>query len=213
MGKDINSAQYNFSPDELAYIQNNYIHLDHDQTWSGSAGGAYTFNPDSRTPTRVSADLLVQSGLRASTATIPNGVALPTYATVNLSAVQQLRPGTQLRLDILNVADATYRDSQRHRRRRRRAAVWHPADNPGGDHAAVLMVLAACADGARPANRVTRRDAPQTTGLAPPSMLIAVPVVKPAWSLHRKQAMAANSSALPIRPIGTLAPILAANSS
>jgi outer membrane receptor protein involved in Fe transport len=108
MGKDIDSAQFNFAPDELAYIQNNFIHLDHDQTWSGSAGGAYTFNPDSTRPTRVSADLLVQSGLRASTATVPNGVALPTYATVNLSAVQQLRPGTQIRLDILNVADATY---------------------------------------------------------------------------------------------------------
>ena len=106
--KNINSAQFNFAPDELAYIQNNFIHLDHDQTWSGSAGGAYTFNQDSTRPTRVSADLLVQSGLRASTATVPNGVALPTYATVNLSAVQQLRPGTQLRLDILNMADATY---------------------------------------------------------------------------------------------------------
>jgi outer membrane receptor protein involved in Fe transport len=108
MGKNINSAQFNFAPDELAYIQNNFIHLDHDQTWSGSAGGAYTFNPDSTRPTRVSADLLVQSGLRASTATVPNGVALPTYATVNLSAVQQLRPGTHLRLDILNLADETY---------------------------------------------------------------------------------------------------------
>ena len=108
MGKEINSAQYNFSANELAYIQSNFIHLDHDQTWSGSAGGAYTFNQDSAKPTRVSADLLVQSGLRASTATIPNGVALPTYATMNLSAVQQLRPGTQLRLDVLNLADATY---------------------------------------------------------------------------------------------------------
>jgi outer membrane receptor protein involved in Fe transport len=108
MGKDINSAQFNFAPDELAFIQNNFIHLDHDQTWSGSAGGAYTFNQDSTRPTRVSADLLVQSGLRASTATVPNGVALPTYATMNVSAVQQLRPGTQLRLDILNLADATY---------------------------------------------------------------------------------------------------------
>ena len=108
VGKDINAAQFNFSSDELAYIQGNFIHLDHDQTWSGSAGGAYTLNQDSVMPTRVSADLVLQSGLRASTATVPNGVALPTYATVNLSAVQQLRPGTQLRLDILNLADATY---------------------------------------------------------------------------------------------------------
>jgi outer membrane receptor protein involved in Fe transport len=108
MGKDINSAQYNFSPDELAFIQSNFIHLDHDQIWSASGGGAYTLNKDTTRPTRVSVDLLVQSGLRASTATIPNGIALPSYATMNLSAVQQLRPGTQLRLDVLNVADTTY---------------------------------------------------------------------------------------------------------
>jgi outer membrane receptor protein involved in Fe transport len=108
MGKDINSAQFNFSPDELAFIQNNFIHLDHDQLWSASGGGAYTFHKDSARPTRLSVDLLVQSGLRASTATIPNGVALPSYATMNLSAVQQLRPGTQLRFDVLNVADTTY---------------------------------------------------------------------------------------------------------
>jgi outer membrane receptor protein involved in Fe transport len=108
MGKNINSAQYNFSPDELAFIQNNFIHLDHDQIWSASGGGAYTFNRDSSRPTRVSFDLLVQSGLRASSATIPNGIALPSYATMNLSAVQQLRTGTQLRFDVLNVADTTY---------------------------------------------------------------------------------------------------------
>ena len=108
IGKNINSAQFNFAPDELAFIQNNFIHLDHDQTWTGSAGGAYTFRSDSLTPTRVSTDLVVQSGLRASTPTVPNGVALPTYATVNLSAVQTLRPGTTLRLDVLNLFDASY---------------------------------------------------------------------------------------------------------
>ena len=41
------------SPDELAFIGNNYIHLDHDQTWSGSAGAAYTLNMDTQHPTRV----------------------------------------------------------------------------------------------------------------------------------------------------------------
>jgi outer membrane receptor protein involved in Fe transport len=108
MGKDINSAQYNFSATELAYIADNYIHLDHDQTWSGSAGVAYMFNPDSPRRTRVSADLLVQSGLRASTPTIPNGATLPAYTTANFSVVQRLRPGTDLRLDVLNFADARY---------------------------------------------------------------------------------------------------------
>ncbi len=107
MGKDIDSAQFNFSAADLAFIQNNYIHLDHDQTWSGSAGAAYVFNPDSTHPTRVSADLLVQSGLRAAGGA-PNGIALPSYATANLSVVQRIDTRTDVRLDILNVADTSY---------------------------------------------------------------------------------------------------------
>jgi hypothetical protein len=107
MGKDINSAQYNFSAADLAFIQDNFIHLDHDQTWSGSAGAAYTLRQDSPYPTRVSVDLLVQSGLRADGG-VPNGIALPSYATANLSLVQRVGTGTNLRLDVLNVADAVY---------------------------------------------------------------------------------------------------------
>jgi hypothetical protein len=108
LGTDIVSAQFNFAPDELAFIGSNYIHLDHDQTWDGSAGAAYTLNRDSDYPTRFSVDALLQSGLRASTATVPNGIALPTYGVVNLSVVQRLRTGTELRLDMLNVGDTVY---------------------------------------------------------------------------------------------------------
>ncbi|HEY4043827.1 MAG TPA: hypothetical protein VGM32_18540 [Rhodopila sp.] len=64
MGKDINPAQYNSSACELAFTRNNWIHRDHDQLWSASAGGAYIFNKDSVRPTRVSVDLPVQVGLR-----------------------------------------------------------------------------------------------------------------------------------------------------
>jgi outer membrane receptor protein involved in Fe transport len=108
MGKDIVSAQNNFSADELAYIANNWIHLDHDQKWTGSAGIAYTANMDSEYPARMSIDATVQSGLRASTPTVPNGVALPTYGVVNMSVVQKLASRTELRLDILNIGDNTY---------------------------------------------------------------------------------------------------------
>jgi outer membrane receptor protein involved in Fe transport len=108
MGKDINSAQFNFSMAELSYIQGAYIFLDHDQTWTGSAGAAYTFHQDSQYPTRVSADLLVQSGLRASTSTVPNGAELPAYTTMNLSVVQRIGSRAEARLDLLNLADATY---------------------------------------------------------------------------------------------------------
>ena len=65
MGKDIVSAQYNFSAAELAFIADNWIHLDHDQIWTGSGGIAYTANRDSQHPTRISVDAIVQSGLRA----------------------------------------------------------------------------------------------------------------------------------------------------
>ena len=54
----------------------------------------------------------MQSGLRASTAAVPNGAALPSYAVLNLAAVQDLAVGvgrgTSLRLDVLNVLDAKY---------------------------------------------------------------------------------------------------------
>ena len=41
MGKDIVTSQFNFSADELAYIQNHYIHLDHEQAATASAGVSY----------------------------------------------------------------------------------------------------------------------------------------------------------------------------
>ena len=91
IGKDIDTAQFNFSADDLAYIQQHYIHLDHDQAWTGSAGAAYTAFQASDHPARLSATLLAGSGLRADGA-VPNGRALPGYATVNLSATQTLQP-------------------------------------------------------------------------------------------------------------------------
>jgi outer membrane receptor protein involved in Fe transport len=112
MGTHIISAQFNFGLDELAYIAQHYIHLDHDQTWTASAGAAYTFNKDTKYQTRVSVDFIAQSGLRASTPTVPNGASLPEYAAVNASIVQKLDlgigQGTELRLDVLNIGDAVY---------------------------------------------------------------------------------------------------------
>lgn len=111
IGKDIVSVQFNFSPDDLAYIANHWIHLDHDQRWTGSAGAAYTWHKGSDHPTLFSVDMTEQSGLRAST-TIPNGIALPSYLVFNASVVQKLDLGlrypTQFRLDILNIGDTLY---------------------------------------------------------------------------------------------------------
>ncbi len=111
IGKDIVSSQFNFSADDLQYISGRWIHLDHDQRWTGSGGAAYTLFEGTRAPTRLSADLLVGSGLRAD-GDVPNGRALPGYYTVNLSAVQTIRTGyvgqTQLRLDVINALDRKY---------------------------------------------------------------------------------------------------------
>ncbi|WP_428486282.1 TonB-dependent receptor [Rhodopila sp.] len=112
IGRDITSSQFNFTADDLAYISHHYIYLDHDQRWTGSVGAAYTLFKETRSPARLSADLLVGSGLRASTPTVPNGRELPSYYTINLSAVQTLNVGylhgTQLRLDVINLLDQKY---------------------------------------------------------------------------------------------------------
>jgi outer membrane cobalamin receptor len=116
IGKDIVSSQFDFSAADLQYISGHWIHLDHDQRWTGSGGAAYTLFEGTRAPTRLSADLLVGSGLRAdytsANGDVPNGRALPGYYTANLSAVQTIRTGyvgqTQLRLDVINLLDRKY---------------------------------------------------------------------------------------------------------
>jgi outer membrane receptor for Fe3+-dicitrate len=108
----ISSAQFNFAADELAYINAHWIYVDHDQRLSGSAGIAYKANRDTDHPTLLTMDVLSGSGLRASTATVPNGTTLPGYGVVNMSIVQHMNlgfgSGTECRLDVLNVADSTY---------------------------------------------------------------------------------------------------------
>jgi outer membrane receptor protein involved in Fe transport len=116
IGRGIASSQFNFTQADLDYIAQHYIHQDHDQRFTGSAGAAYTLMQGQPTPLRLSADLLVGSGLRASASDVPNGRALGGYYTVNLSAVQKLDPsvlggrgrGTELRVDVINLLDRRY---------------------------------------------------------------------------------------------------------
>jgi len=112
VGKDIDSAQFNFSQAELAYIANNYIALDHEQKVSASAGASYGWGD-----TRVSSDFLLGSGLRADLVepdgfAIPNGEHLPYYTQVNagLSHVYHLSGAGTLtaRVDVINVFDREY---------------------------------------------------------------------------------------------------------
>ena len=116
IARNIVSSEFNFSQADLDYISQHYIHQDHDQLFTGSAGAAYTLMQGRATPLRLSADLLVGSGLRASASDVPNGRALGGYYTVNLSAVQHLDAsvfggrgrGTELRLDVINLLDRKY---------------------------------------------------------------------------------------------------------
>jgi outer membrane receptor protein involved in Fe transport len=79
-GKNITSAQFNFGPDELSYISNNWVYLDHDQRVTASFGGAYSFGK-----TTLTADSIVGSGLRSGFA---NTDRLPWYAQVSLGVIQ-----------------------------------------------------------------------------------------------------------------------------
>ena len=97
-----------FAAADLAYIANHYIYLDHDQTWTGSAGAAYHWTSGALTGSRVSADLVYGSGLRKDGA-VPNGDALPAYATVNLSIGHKFEhSGFDVRLDVENLFDKIY---------------------------------------------------------------------------------------------------------
>ena len=118
-GKDIDSAQFNFAPEDLAYIANNFIHLDHEQEQTASGGVSYFWSD-----TRLSLDFLVGSGLRAdldlppgaTTAYggtgIPNGDHLPYYTQVNFGSnhVFHLNGAGTLtaRFDVINLFDKEY---------------------------------------------------------------------------------------------------------
>jgi outer membrane receptor protein involved in Fe transport len=107
-GRDIETSQFNFSPEELAYIQNHYIYLDHDQTVSASLGGSYNWNG-----TRLGGDVIYGSGLRATApGGVPNGEHLPGYAQVNLAIThrftQTVGGPLELRLDVINAFDHVY---------------------------------------------------------------------------------------------------------
>ncbi|WP_293905225.1 TonB-dependent receptor [Phenylobacterium sp.] len=105
-GKDIVSSQFNFHPADLAYIAGHHVYLDHDQTYTASAGGTYRFGG-----TRVSTDVIYGSGLRRDGA-VPNGDKLPAYVQVNLGVAHTLDglPGgpLTLRADVINLFDRQY---------------------------------------------------------------------------------------------------------
>jgi outer membrane receptor protein involved in Fe transport len=111
-GKEIASSQFNFSASDLAYIADNYIHLDHEGRVAASGGVSYLWSG-----TRLSADMIFSTGLREALilpdgTEIPNGAHTPSYTQVNLGAshaFQLARTGPlTVRLDVINAFDKVY---------------------------------------------------------------------------------------------------------
>ncbi|MFG6488184.1 TonB-dependent receptor [Roseateles sp. BYS78W] len=104
--KGIESGQFNFEQDELDYISSHWVHLDHEQRYSGSAGLSYRFG-DGLT---ASTDLLFGSGLRRGFA---NTEHLPAYTSVNAAVAKTFDLGGGLgkldtRLAVVNLFDHVY---------------------------------------------------------------------------------------------------------
>ena len=112
VGKNIDSAQFNFGPDDLAFISQKYIDLDHEQRATASGGISYVWNG-----TTVTADLLFGSGLRADLvlpdgSTVPNGEHLPYYTQINFGLAHSFQLPTigalSARFDVVNAFDHIY---------------------------------------------------------------------------------------------------------
>ena len=104
-GEQIVSSQFLFGPDELAFIRNHWVFLDHDQRYTVSAGASYTYKD-----TTVYADLQYGSGLRSGFA---NTGELPGYYPVNVGFTHDFHlpekyGRIRVRFDVTNVFDQSY---------------------------------------------------------------------------------------------------------
>lgn len=103
-GKGIETGQFNFGADELAYINSHWVNLDHDQRLTASAGVSYRYSG-----TTYTSDVLFGTGLRNGFA---NTEHLPAYWQMNLGAARDFNLPTlgkfKTRLTVLNIFDRSY---------------------------------------------------------------------------------------------------------
>jgi outer membrane receptor for ferrienterochelin and colicins len=118
-GKDVESSQFSFTAQQLAYIADNFIHLDHEERVSASGGASYTW-----LGTRFNIDMIFGTGLRddlqlvAPSPTlpygmnIPNGDHTPSYTQWNFGLTHDFRDGAPgpltARFDVINLFDKIY---------------------------------------------------------------------------------------------------------
>jgi len=104
---DINSQQFTIAPNELQYISNHYIRLDHEGNYTASGGISYDITRDDR----VSTDFLYGSGLRAGFA---NDEKEPQYIPVNVGYQHTFHVNSsgkdlvRFRFGVTNVFDEEY---------------------------------------------------------------------------------------------------------
>ncbi len=103
-GKNFSSAQFLFGPDQIAFVNKNFVFLDHDQRFTGSAGASYTWND-----WRLAIDGLYGNGLRRGFA---NTHKLHSYETYNLSLSRRIKitdkTAVKIRFDVVNILDTIY---------------------------------------------------------------------------------------------------------
>jgi outer membrane receptor protein involved in Fe transport len=107
IGKRIISSQYNFAPDDLAWVNQHWIFLDHDQKLTSSGGVSYALDG----ATRLGASYLYGSGLRKDGA-VPNGATLPAYFQLDLNVAHDFMIDDfgplHVQLALINALDRTY---------------------------------------------------------------------------------------------------------
>jgi outer membrane receptor protein involved in Fe transport len=103
-GRELVSGEFLFGAEERDYISGHYVHLDHDQIYTASAGVSYRFGA-----TLVCADILYGSGLRRGSA---NTAHVPEYHPVNAGIAHTFKLAAhrevRARVDVANVFDEVY---------------------------------------------------------------------------------------------------------
>ena len=103
-GTNVSSAQFLFDPAEFAYIKKNWVFLDHDQRFTGSAGISYTWND-----WKAAIDGLYGNGLRRGFA---NTKKNHPYETFNVSLQRRIqiteKTAVKVRFDVVNIFDTIY---------------------------------------------------------------------------------------------------------
>jgi hypothetical protein len=120
-GENWDTAQFLFAPADIAYVKTHWIYLDHDQTYSATAGLSYRFKESARASTLAYMDIVAGSGLRQDgggledgpgSNPIPNGASVPDYYSLNVGVEQLFRVANKqflkARIDVVNVTDNTY---------------------------------------------------------------------------------------------------------